>query len=65
MEAAYAAVTDSLASAINWTRRHYQTGDRRKTYYSLENLSVGKLLKITGRLRTYWLRRLDSGTPFE
>ena len=46
MEAAHAAVTDSFASAINWTRRHYQTGNRRKTYYSLENLDVGKFLKL-------------------
>lgn len=65
MEAAYEAVTHSFASAINWTRRHYLTGDRRKTYYSLENLQVGKFLKTVGRLRTYWLRRLNSGTPFD
>ena len=65
MERAYDAVTNSFTTAINWTRRHYQTGDRRKTYYSLENLQVGKFLKSVGRLRTYWLRRVDSGTPFE
>ena len=65
MECAYDAVTDSFASAINWTRRHYQTGDRRKTYYSLENMQVGKFLRSVGRLRTYWLRRVQSSTPFE
>ena len=31
----------------------------------MENLNVGKFLKSVGRMRTYWLRRVDSGTPFD
>ena len=64
MDAAMDAVTESYNGASNWIKRHYKTGRKRKTYYSMDNMNVGTYLKTIGKLRTYWLRRVESGSPF-